>query len=171
MKKIFFGITAIAVLIGFASTFISCGNNSPSSPAATATPTPSAPTATPTPTPIPVVFIYGASSAIAGNFQTLLNSNGYNVTTTTIAGASGLAMSNYAVILISDDSGNTTVWGNTTLVNAIIASAKPVLGLGVGGAHFFDTAGAGAGCAAIGYSNSSLLSVTAITPQATTNSL
>jgi hypothetical protein len=169
MKKLFYGAAALALLIGFTSVFVSCGSSSsPSSPSATATPTPVPAT------PTPVVFIYGnsGSAVIAGNFQTFLNANNYAVTTVTIAGAAALSMGNYAVIIISDDSDTSTAsWGNTTLVNAIKTSAKPVLGLGDGGAYFFLTAGAGAGCTAIGELNTATGTGTSVNPANTSNSL
>jgi hypothetical protein len=63
MKKIFYGVVAIAVLIGFASVFVSCGSsNSPSSPSGLiSSPPASTATATFTPaaTPIPGIYWIG----------------------------------------------------------------------------------------------------------------
>ena len=88
-----------------------------------------------------VVYLYESDTTAAGNFQTLLDANGYSVTEVAMTDAGSLNFNSYGVIVISTDSASNSPWGTTAVVNAIKSSNKPVLGLGAGGAYFFDTAG------------------------------
>src|SRR6202789_3189072 len=162
MKKLFKGAALLAVLIGLSSLVVSCGSsNSPGSPAAT-------PTATFTPTSNNhVLFIYGSNITVAGNFSTLINANGYIVTSVAIGSLTGVNYGSYGIIVIGNDTASTSPWGSTAIVNAIKASAVPVLGLGAGGAFFFDTAGD----TQIGYGDCQNSTGTTIAPLDTISSL
>jgi hypothetical protein len=117
--------------LGVAALQTGCGSGSPASPSNNSTPFTT-----------PVLFIYSTDTSGAATFQSLLNAHGYSATTVTVSGASSANLSNYSVIILDSDTGSTVPWsGSTTLPNAILASGKPVLGMGAGGAVYFDTEG------------------------------
>ncbi len=143
-------LALVSVLSGASFFTLGCPSKSPSSPSSSSGPT-------------SVLYLYGSDTTAAGNFQTLLDANGYGVTAIAVASVGSLNYGAFGVIIISDDSASSSPWGNTTLVNAIKSSNKPVLGLDSGGAYFFDTAGA----TEIGWNNaegSSGTSVNAVSP-------
>ena len=148
--------------------FVSCGSsNSPSSPAATATPTA---TFTATPNPNSVLIIYGSNPTIVTNIGNLIAANGYTSTSVnmpSLVSGGTFNFSSYGKIIITNDTATTSPWGSTAIVNQIKASGAPILGLGEGGALFFDTAGD----TEIGYGDSQNGTGTTVGPQNTTASL
>lgn len=95
-------------------------------------------------TGVPAVYIYSSDLATAQQFQTLLNANGYNVTLVTMSNFGSINFSQFSLVIISSDSASSEPWGGfgSPVPSSIVVSGVPVLGIGVGGAMFFDTVGA-----------------------------
>jgi hypothetical protein len=106
------------------------GSNSPASPAS------------PGPSGTAVLYIMDNDTTSSGNYQSFLNANGYNVKVVTYANAPSETMTNYKVIIIGQETYNSSAWlGSGALVTQIKSSHVPVLGNGKGGTTFFDAAG------------------------------
>ena len=158
MRKFCMGLFSVLLMGGLALSFVSCGSkkSSPTSPSG--------------PTGTPVLYVYGSNTTAATNYQNLLNANGYNCTTATLANATNdslATLSNYSVILIGDDAEPITALANTTLATNIYNSGKPVIGIGLGGSYFFNEIG----ITAIGYSSIAYFSGTDVSATNTSDVL
>ncbi len=139
MKKQLGWSSRILLMGGLSLLLVSCGGKkaAPTTPSA---PGPSGPA---------VLYIYGSNTTAAGNYQSLLNGNGYNVTTMALPNAINATLANYSLIIFSDDSQAVTAMAYDTLVTNIFNSGKPVIGIGAGGGYYFQQVGV----TSIGFSN------------------
>ncbi len=158
MRKLWMGLFSVLLTGGMALSFVSCGSkkSSPTSPSG--------------PTGTPVLYLYASNTTAATNYQNLLNANGYNCTTATLANATNDSLATlaaYSVILVSDDAQAITALANTTLATNIFNSNKPVIGIGKAGSYFFDEVGV----TSIGYINSGTTSGTEVTALNTADTL
>jgi len=92
-----------------------------------------------------IIYIYKTDLALANTFKNLLQANGYIVDTIQQSAVASTNYSPYRVIIIGPDTGNpltwtTGPWGDPAGSEAgyIDSSGKPILGLGSGGALFFE---------------------------------
>jgi hypothetical protein len=85
------------------------------------------------------LYIYYDDTDTALSFQFLLNNQGFPVTLVTLAALPEVDLSTFNVILIGDDTNSGQGWsGMPENVKRLKASGKPILGLGHGGAWFFE---------------------------------
>lgn len=89
----------------------------------------------------PVCFIYKSDLTGANNYKKLLSANGYPSTLVSIEDAGATDFSSYALIIVGSDTGSNYAWGTPEAVEAIEASGKHVLGLGLGGSCLFEQMG------------------------------
>ena len=127
LRQVLFGLLCLLSSVNLSS----CGSSS--NPAAASSSGPSGPA---------VLYILNNDTTSSGNFQSFLNGHGYNCKVVTYSAAVSETMANYSIILIGQDTYSGGSWlGSAGLVNLIKNSNKPVVGIGYGGANFFDAAG------------------------------
>jgi hypothetical protein len=131
MRKLWMGLLSVLLIGGLGLSFVSCGSKK----AAPTTPSSAGPSGP------AVLYIYGSNTTAAGNYQSLLNGNGYNVTTMTLSNAINATLANYSLFIFSDDSQAVTAMAYDTLVTNIFDSGKPVVGIGAGGGGYFQQVG------------------------------
>ncbi|MHC4169582.1 MAG: right-handed parallel beta-helix repeat-containing protein [Planctomycetota bacterium] len=88
-----------------------------------------------------VVYIYDHDIEAAESFQSLLTGYGCATTLIGLAEVATTALDSYDLIIVGDDSGLLSRWGDADSVAAVEGSGKPVLGLGEGGYAFFGQLG------------------------------
>src|SRR6266545_264172 len=86
-----------------------------------------------------VAYVYQADATAAGSFKTLLNLRGYDVDLVTMSAlaAGGVDFSADQAIIIADDTAGPNGW-DVPLAGILIGLNKYMIGLGDGGAAFFD---------------------------------
>ncbi len=92
-----------------------------------------------------VAYIYGNDMDAAESFQALFVSYGCSTELIKLSEAAVTALDSYDLIVIGNDTGFTSSWGDTETVAAIEASGKPVVGIGEGGYAFFGKLGLSVG--------------------------
>jgi uncharacterized repeat protein (TIGR01451 family) len=128
---------------------------------------PLAPAGDPAPAAAPrVAYVYNADAASRDSFKALLELRGFQVDVVSLLDAQQFDFSVVGAILIGDDTGDDAHgWlGGTTALSNIATAGKYTIGLGLGGAHFFDLLQLG-----IGHSNTQVASdvgATAVNPGA-----
>lgn len=90
---------------------------------------------------IPIAYIYKNNSLNANSFKSLLESESLGVDIIEISKVASTNFSSYKVIIIGSGSGYGYTWGTSQAVNGIKESGKKVIGLGYGGASFFQVYG------------------------------
>jgi hypothetical protein len=100
------------------------------------------------------IYVYNTDLGSAQAVQAFLNANSYPTTYVQMGSASGVNYAQYSYILIGYDTFSLPEpWsGSSTLPDQIFNSGKPILGLGFGGAEFFDAEG----LTGIGYEESAI---------------
>jgi len=93
------------------------------------------------PPQVDVAYIYETDYSRAKNYALFLKENRYSVDLIPIGEVAGTNFTNYGVILVGSDTGSGYEWGTPAAVAAIAGSGRPVLGLGFGGARFFQQMG------------------------------
>lgn len=88
-----------------------------------------------------IAIIYKDDATDANSFKTLLLEYGADVSLIEIDNVASTDFSNYNLILIASNTSFSNEWGTTQAVNNIINSGKLILGLGAGGAGFFEEYG------------------------------
>ncbi len=88
-----------------------------------------------------IAIIYKDNSTDANSFKTLLIGNGADVNLIEIDDVASTSFSNYNLIIITSNTSYGSEWGTAQAVNNIKNSGKLVLGLGAGGAGFFEEYG------------------------------
>jgi len=86
-------------------------------------------------------FIYTGESADANVYKAFLDSIGVQTTLIEIADVSSADLTSFGLIIIGSNTGYMGNWGDPSAVANIQNSGKPVLGLGFGGASFFQQMG------------------------------
>jgi uncharacterized repeat protein (TIGR01451 family) len=94
-----------------------------------------------------IAYVFRIDTATAGNFKTLLESQGYAPTLILLSTVTApTQFANYEMIIVADDTGSLDNWGSSAAqVGAIAGAGKPILGLGEGGYAFFGKLGSGIG--------------------------
>ena len=87
-----------------------------------------------------VAYVYNADTASRDSFRALLELRGFQVDTVSLLGAQQFDFRAVQAILIGDDTGDDAHgWlGGTTALSNIASASKYTIGVGLGGAHFFD---------------------------------
>jgi len=109
------------------------------------------PTATPTRTPVgegDIAYVYDSDRVAGLNFQSFLESNGWNTTLFPLSQLPGTDLSSFYAIILGHDTGSGAAWGNTQAIEAITYAERPVIGVEQGGYSFFGQLGLN-----IGYPN------------------
>ena len=88
-----------------------------------------------------IAIIYKETSTDAASFKTLLESKNISVELVEISNVATADFSAFSLIIIDSNSGYQYAWGTTEAVANISNSGKLVLGLGFGGASFFENFG------------------------------
>lgn len=83
------------------------------------------------------LLVYGTDATDMNAYYALLKARGITPTTMKLADLSRADLTKFQVIILGNDTGNGSTWGTDTAVSKIVASGKPVLGLGEGGYAFF----------------------------------
>lgn len=88
------------------------------------------------------LYIYDTDADLAASFKTLLDAQGFPTTLVALEALSEVALNPFSVILIGSDTGAHYTWGGTAeAAKRLKACRKPILGLGDGGASFFEVIG------------------------------
>ena len=82
-------------------------------------------------------YVYQADTTAAGSFKTLLNLRGYDVDLVTLGTVANFDFSADQAIIIADDTAGPNGW-DVQLAGILIGLNKYTIGLGDGGAAFFD---------------------------------
>jgi len=88
-----------------------------------------------------VAYICGNDMDAAESFQALLVRYGCSTELIKLGEAAAAALDSYDLIVIGNDTGFTSSWGDAESVASIEASGKPVVGIGEGGYAFFGKLG------------------------------
>lgn len=99
----------------------------------------------PEPRLIVVAYIYVTDTASADSFGALLMETGIAVDMIPVAEVYKANLQQYDAIIVGADTGNGAVWGDQRALGAIVASEKPVLGIGEGGYAYFGQLGLATG--------------------------
>jgi hypothetical protein len=86
-------------------------------------------------------FIYATNLTAAQNYKTCLDEKGIQTTLLTMSQIATTSFTSYRIIIIAHDTGSGNNWGTLTDVNKLKSSGRPVIGLGYGGAAYFQAAG------------------------------
>jgi hypothetical protein len=89
----------------------------------------------------PTAYIYSTDSSSAHSYKSFLDFNWYLTTLFPLSQVANTDFSKYDVIIAGNDTGEMGNWGNTSSINAVGDSAKPVIGIGEGGASLFQELG------------------------------
>ena len=95
----------------------------------------------PEPRQLIVAYIYATDTASADSFGALLMETGIAVDLISVPTVYKANLSQYDAIIVGGDTGNGANWGDQRALGAIIASEKPVLGIGEGGYAYFGKLG------------------------------
>lgn len=93
------------------------------------------------PPAVDVVYIYDSDLSAAELYALLLEENGFSVDLIPLRNVVGTDFSDYGVIAIGGETGDTSVWGTPAAVAQINDSRKPIIGIGEGGYAFFGKLG------------------------------
>nr|MDO8111391.1 hypothetical protein [Candidatus Sigynarchaeota archaeon] len=88
-----------------------------------------------------IAFVYTSDIAGANSYQSFLRSYGFETMLVQYEMIQSTDLSRFDLIFIGNDADNYTDWGNASTVDAIKISLANVIGLGNGGAAFFDEIG------------------------------
>lgn len=99
------------------------------------------------------LYLWKSNSETALDVARLLNDNDWVVDRVRLADASALDLLRYSLLVIGPETGNDGVFGAPDLVGKVLQSPLPVLGMGEGGAAFFDRADLHIGWSKSWYSN------------------
>jgi parallel beta-helix repeat protein len=88
-----------------------------------------------------VAYIHSNNVEAAESFQYLLVAYGCSTTLVGLDEIPATALESYDLIIVGDDTGSMSHWGEVEFVDAIESSGKPVIGLGEGGYAFFGQLG------------------------------
>ncbi|MDT8300551.1 MAG: right-handed parallel beta-helix repeat-containing protein [Sedimentisphaerales bacterium] len=88
-----------------------------------------------------VAYIHSSDVGAAQSFKSLLVAYGCSITLVSVDEISATALDSYDIIIVGNDSGNLSQWGDIESVTAIESSGKPIVGLGEGGYAFFGQLG------------------------------
>jgi len=88
-------------------------------------------------------LIYGSDMEQADTFKALIEGalGGVTVDLIPMSKVNDADLSGYGGIIVTSDTGSGYTWGDANAVNRVVGSAKPVLGLGRGGAALFQVMG------------------------------
>jgi serine/threonine protein kinase len=93
-------------------------------------------------------YVYSTDSGTANQFKSLFEDNGYQFDIFRQSDVTGVDFSQYRLVLIGHETGNSSDWRNNPWGDSakqqaqhIYASGKPVIGLGSGGSLFFQAVG------------------------------
>jgi len=84
-----------------------------------------------------VAYVVDTAVGVAAVYDAMLTSYGWNTVSVPLSQIESIDLSPYDIILIGADTGT---WADTRKVNSIVASGKPVVAMGAGGARFLDQA-------------------------------
>ncbi len=88
-----------------------------------------------------VLYIHERDTEAAESYQSLLVSYGCSTTLIGLDDVATTPLDSYDLVIVGDDTGSLSQWGEAESVAAIEGSGKPVLGLGEGGYAFFGKLG------------------------------
>jgi hypothetical protein len=88
-----------------------------------------------------VAYIHSYNIEAAQSFQSLLVAYGCSTTLIGIDDIPAAALDSYDIIIVGNDSGSMSQWGDVESVTAIENSGRPIIGLGEGGYAFFGQLG------------------------------
>lgn len=84
-----------------------------------------------------IAYVYKDDTGVAADFESFLESNGFDVTLVPLSAVLSTDFSQYDLTLVADDTGYLGDWGDAAGQVTQIANHNPVLGLGEGGYSFF----------------------------------
>ena len=84
-----------------------------------------------------ILYVYGTDLSVAQSFISLLEESGFSVSLIRISRLTETQLVPYDLIIVGNDTGQLTHWGDTQSVAAIERSGKPIVGLGEGGYALF----------------------------------
>ncbi len=93
------------------------------------------------PLQVDVAYIYKKDTSSAKSYASFLKENRFSVDLIPLEEVAGIDFTKYGVIAVGSDTSFGFEWGTPAAVAAITRSGRPVLGLGFGGAGFFQEAG------------------------------
>ena len=88
-----------------------------------------------------VAYIHSSDVEAAQNFRSLLVAYGCSTTLIGLDQIPATALDSYDLIIVGNDTGNLSQWGDIESVTAIESSGKTIVGLGEGGYAFFGQLG------------------------------
>jgi hypothetical protein len=88
-----------------------------------------------------VLFIHDSDVEGAESFRSLLVGYGCTTTLIELGDVATAALDSYDLVVVGDDTGFTSRWGDAEAVAAVEASGKPVVAIGEGGYAFFGQLG------------------------------
>jgi len=100
-----------------------------------------------------VVSIFSSDAEAAGGFESLLEGYGCSVSVLALKDVTAAALAECDMIVVGNDTGYLSGWGNAQSVAAVEDSGKPVIGLGEGGYALFGKLGLAIGHPYGGHAN------------------
>ncbi len=88
-----------------------------------------------------IVYIYDTNLAIANDYKSLIEGEGYSVSIISVGAIIPAVFINSSLVIIGYDTGSLSSWGDTSSVSAIQSTSNPIIGIGEGGYAFFGKLG------------------------------
>jgi hypothetical protein len=92
-----------------------------------------------------VLYVFGSDLAATQSFASLLEASGCSVALIGLEELAGTPLAPYDLIIVGNDTGQLSRWGDARSVAAIESSGKPIVGLGEGGYALFGRLGLSTG--------------------------
>ena len=88
-----------------------------------------------------LAYIYSSGGSWAADYDQFLRDRGFRVSLVEMASIPTTDLSAFDLLVVDSRTGYQGTWGTTEALTAIEAGAKPILGLGFGGASLFQELG------------------------------
>ena len=93
-----------------------------------------------------IAYVYKRDTATAGDFKSLLESNGFTVQLIPLGVVTSTDFTGFNLVIVADDTGSLDTWGTgASQTTTLVSAGKPIVGLGEGGYAFFGQLGLGIG--------------------------